>query len=76
MNNAEIMPMGYSAEEPQKAVFSRREMILSFAAVGLGYGFIKCFAAPFIINGRMGLGAAALLIFTVIFGFGFKKGKK
>lgn len=76
MNNAEIMPMGYSAEEPQKAVFSRREMILSFAAVGLGYGFIKCFAAPFIIKGRMGLGAAALLIFTVIFGFCFKKGRK
>ena len=76
MNNAEIMPMGYSAENPKEVPFSRREMILSFAAVVLGFAFIKCFAAPFLINGRMGLGAAAFLIFTVIFGLCFKKGRK
>lgn len=76
MNNAEIMPMGYSAEKPRNVPFSRREMILSFAAVGLGFAFIKCFAAPFLISGRMGLGAAAFLIFTVIFGFCFKEGRK
>lgn len=76
MNNADIIPMGHLAGEQGKDIFSRREMILSFAAVGLGYGFIKCFAAPFLISGRMGSGAAAFLIFTVIFGFCFKNGRK
>ncbi|MGN0638364.1 MAG: DUF4153 domain-containing protein [Huintestinicola sp.] len=76
MNDAGLMPMEAPIGRSDEAVFSKREKFFSFGAAVLGSVFVKCFAAPFMINARMGLGAAVFLILALVFALTFKKGRK
>ena len=76
MNEAGFIPMDTPLGKGNEAVFSKREKIFSFVAAALGFVFVKCFAAPVMINVRMGLGAAVFLILTLVFTLTFKKCRK
>lgn len=51
--------------------FSRKEIVLSFAAFVLGYLLIKLLLAPLFSEARLGLGAAVYLILLCVFGLVF-----
>lgn len=78
-NNNEINPTGdissgfreYHPEVIKKYDFTRREIIMAFIAIVLGFGFIKLTVAPLIADGRMGLGTMVILLAFTFFGIVF-----
>ncbi|MGN0642316.1 MAG: DUF4153 domain-containing protein [Huintestinicola sp.] len=56
---------------PPKAEFSKKEIIFSFLALPLGYGFVKLLTVPMIINCDPGVGTALYLLALTAYGIFF-----
>lgn len=54
-------------ETVKKYSFSQKEVVMAFIAIALGFGFVRLTAAPFMSDGRMGLGTALFLLGILIF---------
>ncbi len=68
-NNAAINE--YVPEIISKRVFSRREIVMAYIALVLGFLFIKLTAAPFLTGQGIGLGAMIFLIALTFFSNAF-----
>lgn len=69
-NNSPFANDGGIAEPPaviQKYSFSKKEIVMAFIAIALGFCFVKLTAAPFMTDGRMGLGTALFLLGILAF---------
>lgn len=66
-NSVTPPPYVYSPQVIEEETFTSKEAVFAFLSVGLGYAFIKLFAAPIVTSSAPGLGTAVFLLLLTLF---------